>query len=133
MAARGRCYRRRSGVLGKLALGQSEGDGITAVAATMLKRTLDPFYTVGGKTLALPLLPGIVRTYEMGLEWVLAEGSYAAHQLGRRCNHDPRRKRPQRRRLEQESDLSPKPTALARSCVLAGAGRESSRAWPQRR
>jgi hypothetical protein len=61
------------GVLGKTALGESDGD-LDPETITRAKQTVDPMYTVGGRSLILPPLPGVVRPYEMGLEWVLAEG-----------------------------------------------------------
>jgi hypothetical protein len=61
------------GVLGKMGLGASEGD-VDPDHVTIMKKTVDPTYTVGGWPVHLPPLPGIVRRYEMGLEWVLADG-----------------------------------------------------------
>jgi hypothetical protein len=61
------------GVLGKRTLGVSDGN-VEHETIERVKRTIDPMYTVGDQSLALPSLPGIVRRYEMGLEWVLAEG-----------------------------------------------------------
>jgi hypothetical protein len=61
------------GVLGKTTLGTSDG-GVAHEGVERAKQSIDPQYTVGGKVLQLPPLPGIVRPYEMGLEWVLAEG-----------------------------------------------------------
>ena len=61
------------GVLGKTALGESDGE-VDPEAVTRIKQSVDPMYTVGGHSLMLPPLPGSVRPYEMGLEWVLAEG-----------------------------------------------------------
>jgi hypothetical protein len=63
-----------TGLLGKPALGESSGDGIDTGEITLAKASVDPMYTVGGKHLGLPSLPGIIRRYEVGLEWVLAEG-----------------------------------------------------------
>jgi hypothetical protein len=61
------------GVLGKMALGLSEGD-VGPEMIVRAQQSIGPMYTVGGRVLILPPLPGIVRRYEMGLEWVLAEG-----------------------------------------------------------
>ncbi|HTA34745.1 MAG TPA: hypothetical protein VK721_15090 [Solirubrobacteraceae bacterium] len=63
-----------SGPLGKRALADSGDDGIDADDITLAKASIDPMYTVGGQRLGLPPLPGIIRRYEVGLEWVLAEG-----------------------------------------------------------
>jgi hypothetical protein len=63
-----------AGLLGKRELGESGGEGITAGDITLADASVDPTYTVGGQHLALPPLPGIIRRYEVGLEWVLAEG-----------------------------------------------------------
>jgi len=69
------------GVLGKTGLGASAGD-VDPEAITRVKQSLDPMYTVGGAPFNLPPLPGIVRRYEMGLEWMLAEGLTLRINLG---------------------------------------------------
>jgi hypothetical protein len=61
------------GRLDKRVLGESEGD-VTPEAITQAKAIIAPMYVVGERHLGLPPLPGAVRRYEMGLEWVLAEG-----------------------------------------------------------
>jgi hypothetical protein len=43
-------------------------------AATAFKEALSITYTIDGKALLLPPLPGVIKAYDLGLEWVLAEG-----------------------------------------------------------
>jgi hypothetical protein len=62
-----------TGTLGKTTLGMSEGE-IDPDTVTQAKQSLDPMYTVGEQTLMLPRLPGTVQRYEMGLQWLLANG-----------------------------------------------------------
>ena len=55
-------------------LGHVPGVGASGSAATVLEDALSITYTIDGKVLLLPLLPGVIKAYELGLEWVLAEG-----------------------------------------------------------
>jgi hypothetical protein len=64
-----------TGELGKLVLGSSGGvEAPTHAAVARAQSTIGPMYAVGGQPLTLPPLPGVIRRYEMGLEWKLAEG-----------------------------------------------------------
>jgi hypothetical protein len=60
--------------LGKRSLGRRGRRDVPPAAVTRIKESVDPLYTVGGQPLSLPPLPGEIRPYEFGLEWVLAEG-----------------------------------------------------------
>ena len=55
-------------------LGHLPSVGDIGPAATALKDALSITYTIDGKALLLPPLPGVIKAYDLGLEWVLAEG-----------------------------------------------------------
>ena len=55
-------------------LGHIPEVGVSGSAATVLEDALSVTYTIDGKALVLPPLPGVIKAYALGLEWVLAEG-----------------------------------------------------------
>ena len=55
-------------------LGHVPAVRVSGSAATVLEDALSVTYTIDGKPLALPPLPGTIRAQDLGLEWVLAEG-----------------------------------------------------------
>ncbi len=65
----------RSGIMRMAGeLGHIPAVGASGSAATVLEDALSVTYTIDGKALVLPPLPGTIRAHEFGLEWVLAEG-----------------------------------------------------------